>query len=133
MATLISRGEDIGFTILPYTFDTAVQKELLDHPSDYALGYITYDKNTGERKFTYTESGKLMESDHWSLAILSQFPYCEKDGPWILYTCSPEKTASEFGKILKMTHESLHIYNWDIWSVQGKDAKVAVVTSWEIF
>jgi hypothetical protein len=38
---------------------------------------------------------------------------------------------SAFGKILD--GESLHIDNWDTWSVDGKDAKVAVITSWEIY
>jgi hypothetical protein len=133
MAKLLCKGEDIGFTILPYSLDTPVQEELLGHPSDYVLGYITYNNDTGDRTFTYTESGKLVEADHWSLSILKEFPYCEQNGPWIVYRCSPAKTKSEFGKILEMTHESLHIENWDTWSVEGKDAKVVVVTSWEIF
>ena len=132
MAKLISRGEDIGFTILPYSLDTPIQQELIAHPSVHVLGYITHNKDTGERKFIYTESGvSTTIEDHWSLAILKEFPYIEHDGPWIVYSCSPEKMKLEFGKLL--TSESLHIDNWDIWSVVGKNAKVAVITSQEIF
>ena len=134
MATLVCRGEDIGFTILPYprSFSTPIHQELLAHPSDYVLGYDTYNQETGERNFTYTESGRLITvDDHWSLAILKEFPYVEQDGPWIVYNCSPEKTKLEFHKILH--NESLFIENWDTWSVQCKNAKVAVITSWELY
>ena len=134
MATLVCRGEDIRFTILPYprSFSTPIQQILLAHPSDYVLGYVTYNQATDERKFTYTEPGALTDvKDHWSLAVLKQFPYVEQNGPWIIYNCSPEKTKLEFHKILD--GEALHINNWDTWSVKGKDAKVAVVTSWEIY
>ena len=113
MANLISRGEDIKFTILPYSLNTPIQQELIAHPSDYVLGYITNNK------------------DHWSLAILKEFPYIEQDGPWIVYSCSPQKAKSAFGKILN--NESLQIYNWDTWSVKGKDAKIAVITDLEIY
>jgi hypothetical protein len=132
MATLVSRGADIRFTILPYSLDTPIQEELISHPSDYVLGYVTHTIETGERKFIYTESGGLTDvEDHWSLAILKEFPYIEQNGPWIVYNCSPEKAKSAFGKIL--SGESLHIDNWDIWSVKSKDAKVAVITAWEIY
>ena len=132
MAKLISRGEDIRFTILPYSLTRPIQQELIAHPSDYVLGYITHNKETGKRKFIYTESGGLTDAeDHWSLAILKQFPYVEQNGPWIVYNCSPQEAKLAFGKILSA--ESLWIDNWDIWSVEGKDAKVAVVTSWEIY
>ena len=132
MAKLISRGEDIRFTILPYSLTTPIQQELIAHPSDYVLGYVTNNKETGERKFIYTESGGLNPiEDHWSLAVLKEFPYIEQDGPWIVYNCSPQKATSAFNKILHC--ESLHIDNWDIWSVDGKDAKVAVITSQEIY
>ena len=132
MATLISRGKDIGYTILPYTLSTPIKEELLAHPNDYVLGYVTHNKETGERNFTYTESGGMTPAEeHWSLAILKEFPYIEEDGPWIVYNCSPEKTRLAFGKILST--ESLHIENWDTWSVDGKTAKVAVITSWEIY
>jgi hypothetical protein len=65
------------------------------------------------------------------LDILKELPYLEEDGPWIVYNCSPEKAKSAFHKIL--SDESLFIDNWDTWSVKGKDAKVAVITSWEIY
>ena len=132
MATLVCRGKDIGYTILPYTLRTPVEQELIAHPSDYVLGYITHNKETGERKFIYTESGGMTPAeDHWSLAILKEFPYIEENGPWIVCNCSPQKAKSAFGKIL--SGESLHIENWDTWSVNGKAAKVAVITSWEIY
>ena len=44
MATLISRGEDIGFTILPYSLDRPIHEELIAHPSDHVLGYITHNR-----------------------------------------------------------------------------------------
>ena len=132
MAKLISRGEDIRFTILPYELNTPIQQELLAHPSDYLLGYVTYNQETGERKFIYTESGGLTDAEnHWSLAILKEFPYVEQHGPWIVYRCSPQEAKRAFGKMLSI--ESLHIDNWDTWSVDGKSAKVAVITSWEIY
>ncbi|NBO55345.1 MAG: hypothetical protein EBU84_12315 [Actinobacteria bacterium] len=132
MATLISRGEDIGFTILPYSLDMPIHEELIAHPSDHVLGYITYNKETCERKFIYTESGSLTPIEgHWSLAILKEFPYAEKDGSWIVYSCSPQKAKLAFGKILSTG--SLRIDNWDTWSVNVKDAKVAVITSCEIY
>ena len=132
MATLVCSGEDIKFTILPYPLSTPIQQELIAHPSDYVLGYVTHNQETGERKFTYTESGGLTPiEDHWSLDVLKQFPYVEQDGPWIVYNCSPQKAKSAFGTILD--GEALHIDNWDTWSVKGKKANVAVITSWEIF
>jgi len=134
MAKLISSGKELGFTILPYSLDTPVEYELIAHPSDDVLGFITYNKETTQRRFTYTESGMLMKAkDHWSLSILKSFLYCELEDPWIVYNCPPEKVGQSFNKILRGTGETLHIYNWDTWSVEGKDAKVALVTSWEIF
>jgi hypothetical protein len=133
MATLLCKDKDLGYTILPYPrFLKSIQLELVAHPSDYVLGYITYNKETDIRKFTYTESGSLIQAKkHWSLDIMKEFPYCEQDGPWIVYSCSPEKTRYEFYKILP--NDFLNIHNWDTWSVVGKNAKVAVVTSWEIY
>jgi hypothetical protein len=136
MASLVCSAKDLGYTILPYSrqFDESVEQQLLSHPSDHVLGYITYNQETDERKFTYTESGTFVQDNgHWSLSIMKEFPYCEQDGPWIVYTCSPENTQIEFGKIVSKYSETLHIYGWDTWSVSGKNAKVAVVTSWEIF
>jgi hypothetical protein len=133
MATLLCRDKDIGYTILPYPRSMKpVQLELIAHPSDYVLGYITNNENTDVRKFTYTESGRSIPVNrHWSLDIMKEFPYCEQNGPWILYSCSPEKTRHEFSNILPNGY--LNIHNWDTWSVKGKNAKVAVVTSWEIY
>lgn len=131
MAKLISSGQDIGFTILPYTLDTPIQEELIANRSDNMIGYISHDKESGDYKFFY--GGRIELSEDWSLDIIKEFPYCEQDGPWIVYNCSPRNAALEFSKILRKSHETLHIYNWDIWAVEAKDSKVAVVTSWEIF
>ena len=134
MPTLISSGKEIGFTILPYSLDTPLEQELITNPSDNVLGYITRNKETGDCKFTYTESGGLTEANnHWSLAIIKEFPYCENDGPWILYNCSPVKVKLAFSKIISKYNKSLHVDNWDTWSVEGKDAKVSVITSFEMF
>jgi hypothetical protein len=129
MAKLICKGNDIGFTILPYTEGDkqSLQAELLENPSDSVLGYVTYS-----RKFRYTESGKVTEvGDHWVLDILNEFPYIEKYGQCIVYTCCPEHTEIAFHKI--GGNEVLHIHNWDTWSIEGKEGKVAFVTSYEIF
>jgi hypothetical protein len=132
MATEVARGDDIGFTILPYSLETKpVKDELKANPDDRVLGYVTYDEETGKRTFTYTESGVAIETEHWCLKILKEFPYAEESGPWIVYNCNPEKVIHAFGKILGNYAQSLHIYNWDLWRVQGKDGLVAVVTSWE--
>lgn len=129
MAKLVSSGKDILFTILPYSLDTSVQVELFTNPSDYVLGYIN-----DEFKFIYTESGVPTESpNHWSLAIVKALPYYEAGGSWIVYACSPRQVALEFGKILNKSHQTLHIYNWDIWTVERKESKIAIITSWEIF
>ena len=129
MAKLICRGSDIGFTILPYTEGDkdSLQDELLENPTDEVLGYVT-----SSRKFRYTESGTVTEvGNHWSLDILNELPYIEEDGPWIVYTCCPEHTQDAFHKI--GGDEVLNIHNWDTWSIEGKDGKIAVVTSFEIF
>jgi hypothetical protein len=129
MAKLLCTGKEIGFTILPYLLGTPLQEELIANPSDYLVGYIT---NNGAH--VYTESGTLLEANtHWSLNIVKEFPYTDEKGQWIVYNCSPEKTLREFNKILKNSGEALHITNWDTWSVDGKESKVAVVTSWEIY
>lgn len=136
MAKLVCSGKDLGYTILPYSrqFDESIEQQLLTYPNDHVLGYITNNLETGERNFTYTESGRFVpDNEHWSLSIMKEFPYCEENGPWIVYTCSPEKTQLEFGKILYNSSETLHIYDWDTWSIVEKNAKVAVITSWEIF
>jgi hypothetical protein len=129
MAKLICRGSDIGFTILPYSESDkdSLQDELLENPTDEVLGYVT-----SSRKFRYTESGTVTEvGNHWSLDILNELPYIEEDGPWIVYTCCPEHTQDAFHKI--GGDEVLNIHNWDTWSIEGKEGKIAVVTSFEIF
>jgi hypothetical protein len=128
MAKLICRGSDLGFTILPYSgSNNKLQEELIDNPADEVLGFVTR-----ERRFRYTESGTITEvGSHWSLDILSEIPYIEEEGPWIVYTCCPEHTQDAFTKI--GGDEVLQIHNWDIWSIEGKEGKVAVVTSFEIF
>ncbi len=134
MANCLVYGNDIGYTIMPYEFDKPLHEELFAHPDDNVLGFVTHNKKTGKRKFIYTESGKCTEVDtHWSLTILNEFPYIEQEGPWIVYICPPEKVTTAFGQILSQYAQSLHIYNWDIWSVEGKESKVAVVTSWESY
>jgi hypothetical protein len=133
MATLVCTGKETRFTILPYCLDTPIQQELLTNMSDYVLGFITTNEDD-KHTFTYTESGGLTEvKEHWSLAIISNLPYFERNSSWIVYSCSPEETTSAFKKILANSHETLHIYDWDTWSVEGKDAKVAIITSWEIY
>lgn len=129
MAKLICRGSDIGFTILPYTEGDkdSLQNLLLENPTDEVLGFVTR-----ERRFRYTESGTITEvGNHWSLDILNELPYIEEEGPWIVYTCCPEHAQDAFTKI--GGDEVLQIHNWDIWSIEGKEGKIAVVTSWEIF
>ena len=130
MAKLICRGSDIGFTILPFSerVKNSLENTLLENPTDEVLGYVT-----SSRKFIYTESGTSTEVvHHWSLDILSELPYNEEDGPWIVYTCCPEHAQDAFSEICS-EDESLHIHNWDTWSIEGKEGKVAVVTSFEIF
>ena len=129
MPTLISSAKDIGFTILPYSLDTPVEEELVAHPSDYLVGYIT--GTTGTNKFTSIEAGST-ETNHWSLDILKELPYSKEKCAWIVYRCSPEKTKIEFGKILSKYFQTLHIHNWDTWSVEG-NPNVIVVRSWEIY
>lgn len=46
---------------------------------------------------------------------------------------APKKTESEFNKILSNSGETLHINEWDTWSVEGKDSKVIVISDLEIF
>jgi hypothetical protein len=128
MAKLICRGSDIGFTILPYSeSNNKLQEELIDNPADEVLGFVTR-----ERRFRYTESGTITEvGNHWSLDVLSELPYIEEEGPWIVYTCCPEHAQDAFTKI--GGDEVLQIHNWDTWSIEGKEGKIAVVTSFEIF
>ena len=93
-----------------------------------------YNKETGDHKFIYAESGASVEvPEHWSLSILNEFPYCEKKCEWIVYRGDPENASAAFSNIVGKYAQSLHVYNWDTWSVGMKKTNVAVVTSWEIF
>lgn len=132
MATLVARGEEIGFTIIPYeNLDVPVEEALKANPSDDVLGFITTDSKTMERKFTYTESGVNIESTtHWTIPLMKEFPMIEQDKTWIVYTCDPEHAACEFSDLLTVG-QIMHIYNWDIWRVNEKKGTIAVVTEYE--
>jgi hypothetical protein len=131
MAKLVCNYEEIGYTILQYSLDTKFIKELNAYPGKHVLGYVTCNNETNEYKFIYTESVATEASYHWSLDILKKFPYSEKEDSWIIFNCPPNKIARVFQHIL--SGESMHIEKWDIWSVEGKNDKVSVVTSWEIY
>jgi len=132
MATLICKDKDLKYTILPYPLDKRIEEELIIHPNDYVLGYITHHEDFNKRKFIYTDSGRLTEvNEHWSLDIIRGFPYCEDAGPWIVYNCSPEQTRFAFQTMCD--NKTLTIYGWDTWTVPCKQSKVGVVTSWEIY
>lgn len=134
MATCLARGDDIGFTIVPYhDLDTPVKEALKANPSDDVLGLITTDVDTMERKFTYTESGVNIETtNHWTITLMKEFPMVEQDRTWIVYTCDPEGASSEFSDLLP-AGQTMHIYNWDIWRVNEKKGTVAIVTGYEIY
>ena len=107
MAKLVSSGKDLGYTILPYMLDKPLQLELFANPSDYVLGYITFNEYTGERKFTYTESrSPIKAKKHWSLDIMKEFPYCEHNGPWIVYRDNFKIKKLESFFILKFYHSN---------------------------
>jgi len=132
MAASVSRGDELQFTIIPHELTKETQQSLLTYPNKFLLGFVTHNEETGERKFTYTEAGCFSETtSHWSLTILKEFPYLEQTGSWLVFNCRPQKTKNEFNRIV--SNLELHIDNWDIWTVSGKDGKVAVVTEWEIY
>jgi len=132
MANLICSYDKIGYTVLQYALNPEMTQELIAHPGKHVLGYVTYNSETDQRKFIYTESGVATKAPHhWSLDILKQFPYCESTDSWIIFNCAPHKARVAFQQILY--GEAAHIDKWDIWSVEGKDDKVAVVTDWEIY
>lgn len=130
--TLISKGRDLGFTIVPYTLDTPIQDEVNAQDKGDVIGYVVHNSETEGRRFIYTEVGISVEApDHWSLSILNEFPYCEKNCDWIVYRGDPEAAACAFSSTLSKYAQTLHVYNWDIWSIGLKKGNVAVVTSWE--
>jgi len=125
MATLLANYNEIRFTILPYTLDSELQKELNSYPGNSVIGYVIYNKETGDYKFmsSFTES-----NDHWALDIIKKIPY---DGDtWIVFKCPPHKTKAAFQSVLY--GETINIEQWDTWSVETIDAKVAVITSYKL-
>jgi len=130
MATLLSSYKDIAYTILPHSLNAELQEELLQHPGNNVIGYAIYNKSKYE--FIYTNSEEFIGSkEHWSLDILKNIPYCNYTDTCIVFNCPPHKTKDAFRGILR--GETLHIDHWDTWSIDGMDAKVAVLNSWEIF
>jgi hypothetical protein len=131
-ATLVTSYNEIGFTILPDALNAELKQDLVNYPGKQVIGYVTYNKNTREFKFVNANPEGLAESNqHWSLDIVKALPKCKSDDTWIVFNCPPHKTKEAYQHIL--TGESIHIHHWDTWSVEGINAKVAVVTSWEIF
>ena len=133
MPTCLARGSEIAFTLMRYTLDTPIQDALKNHRSDSVLGFVTYNKETGKRRFTYTESGVAVDATkHWSLKLLKEFPYLESQCSWIVYMCEPEAIRSHFNDLLHVGL-ALFIHNWDIWTVEEKEGSVAVITNYEIY
>ena len=132
MATLVTSYTDIGFTILPDSLNTELQQSLVESSSKQVVGYVTYNKNTSTYTFVNTSLDGVADSNHhWSLDIIKKLPYSNATDTWIVFNCPPHKTKTAYQHIL--TGESIHIHHWDTWSVDGVDAKVAVITDWEIF
>lgn len=131
MATLVTSYNEIGFTILPHSLNTELQQDLVKNAHKQVIGYVTYNKETSEFKFIYKKPEGVAESnDHWSLDIIKKLPYCMGTDTWIVFNCPPHKTKEAFQHILY--GEAIHIDHWDTWSVECDNAKVAVITSWEI-
>jgi hypothetical protein len=132
MATLLSSYTEIGFTILPHTLNAELQQDLRNYPGKHVIGYVTYNKETDEHNFTGTKSEEEIteSSTHWSLDIIKKSSYCEGIDTWIVFNCPPQKTKVAFQHIV--FGEKIEIDKWDTWAVEGADAKVAVVTSWEL-
>ena len=128
MATLLSKYTEIGFTILPHTLDQELRQELSKYPGRNVIGYVTYNKTNGEYKFDNT--GETNTESHWSLDIIKNSTYSEWIDTWIVFNCPPQKTKNAFQQIL--CGEKIMIDGWDTWVVEGVDAKVAVITSWEV-
>ena len=131
MATLLSRGREIGYTILPYDLDTPLEEELKNSPSKRVLGYVKQDNDTGERAF-YNVDGSGGWLVHFAISVLKKFPYCDESGPWIVYKGTPEKAALGFNEIVGKYAQTIHIHEWDTWHVEN-DTVVAVVTEWETY
>ena len=130
MITNIARGTNLTFTILPYDLEKPIAEALADHPSSYVLGFVTYSEESGRYTYTSAQTREVTRI-HWTIDILKQDGYSEDASTWIVYTCSPEKARLEYGKIIGDYAQTLHIYNWDTWSVEDLQGQVAVVTNWE--
>jgi hypothetical protein len=129
MATLLSAYTEIGFTILPHMLDNN-DLEMLKYPGKYVIGFITYNKIDHTYTFKYTEpEGFSVSNKHWSLDILKKFPYCDQADGWVVFNCPPHKAKQAYPQVFG---NSIKIDHWDSWSVEGADAKVAVITSWEL-
>lgn len=129
MPTCLARGNEIAYTIMPYDYDGAapLEEALKQHRTDDTLGYVSGGK------FIYTESGNSLETtEHWSLNILKEFPYLEREHDWIIYACAPEDVSCSFNELTAVGH-TLHVGNWDIWATEEKKGSIAVVTSYEIY
>ncbi len=134
MVSVVARGDDIGFTIIPFFLEESLQTALKDYQDDNFLGYVDTNKNTGKRRFTYLESGSpVVTYDHWSLKVLEEFPFIEQEGPWVIYTTGPEDASTAFDKFVSKYYKNLHIYNWDILRVENKQGLIAVVTDYECY
>jgi hypothetical protein len=130
MAILLTSYKEIGFTILPQSLTTELQMGIVKYSTKDVIGYVTH-KNTGEFKFIYANLEGVAESDHhWSFDIIKKLPYDKMTDTWIVFNCPPDKMKHAYKGILY--GESIDIQQWDTWSVDGIDAKVAVITSWEI-
>jgi hypothetical protein len=133
MVEQIVCGKEIELTILPYLYKK-LEEDLIKYPHDNVLGYVVYNEETNSYTFTYTESGELVTiKKHWSFDIIKNGLYFEKSNRWIIYNCSPEKTALAARTFLSNYFHTLHIYNWDIWSVPSKNGKVAIITSFQTY
>jgi hypothetical protein len=67
--------------------------------------------------------------NHWSIDIIKKLSYHKWIDTWIVFNCPPDKMKDAYKQILY--GDSIDVHHWDIWSVEGIDAKVAVITSWE--
>lgn len=130
MATLLSRGSEIEYTILSHDLGTSLEEELKNSPSKRVLGYVKQEDNC-QRKFWNIDGTGGWEY-HFSVSVLKKFPYCNEKGPWIVYKGTPEKAASGFNEIISKYAQMIHIHEWDTWKVEN-DTVVAVVTSWETY
>jgi hypothetical protein len=92
---------------------------------------VTLDKDTAEFQFTYIEGQhEVSTSSHWSLNILEEWKYDNHEGPWIVFSAAPSEARNAYPTV---DSHSLHVDNWDVWRVEGKNSLVAYVTEYEIY